>query len=99
MHSRNITGLLGIFIAFDDQRHTRELSNLFDELDDIFILKQVIFANFLGMVLDRRAPNQRVLELLDNALVNAIAEVRDLHAKIKGRGEKQPNQQLLCSLA
>ncbi len=39
------------------------------------------------MVLDRRAPNQRVLELLDNALVNAIAEMRDLHAKLRAEAK------------
>ena len=58
-------------------------SYLFDELNDILVLEQVVFANFLRVVLDGRTPHQRVLELLHNALVNAVAEVRDLHEQLK----------------
>ncbi len=58
-------------------------SDLLDNLHDVLVLQAVVLAHFLGPVLDGGAPHQRVLELLDDALVDAVAKV--LH-RVAARG-------------
>ena len=45
------------------------------QLDNVLILKDVVLAHFLRPVLGAGAPDEGVLELLDDALVQAVAEI------------------------
>mmetsp|Transcript_12153 Transcript_12153/g.30665 ORF Transcript_12153/g.30665 Transcript_12153/m.30665 type:complete len:417 (+) Transcript_12153:144-1394(+) len=53
---------------------TKQLDFL-DDLDDVLVLEHVLLADALRPVLAAGAPHQSVLELLQNALVDAVAEV------------------------
>ena len=48
-------------------------------LDDVFIMQHMLLANLLRAMLDRRAPYQCILELLDDALMYPVAKVLHLH--------------------
>lgn len=54
-----------------------------DDLHDVLIVKSVVLPNLLGTVFHRCAPHERILELLHDALVDAVAEV--LHCVAAGR--------------
>ena len=50
-------------------------------LDDVFIMQHMLLADLLRAMLDRRAPYQCILELLDDALVYPVAKVLHLRDK------------------
>ena len=50
-------------------------SDLLDNLHDVLVLQPVVLADLLRAVLDGGAPHERILELLSDALVDAVAEV------------------------
>lgn len=50
-------------------------SDLLDDLHDVLVLQAVVLADLLGPVPDGCAPHECILELLRDALVDAIAEV------------------------
>lgn len=52
-------------------------SDLLHYLDNVLIIKHMVFANLLGSVLHAETPHQGVLELLHDALVYPVAEVFD----------------------
>ena len=52
-------------------------SDPFDDLDHVLVLQHVLLPDPLRPVLGRRAPDQRVLELLQQAAVDPVAEVLD----------------------
>ena len=58
----------------------RELAflNSLDNLDDILVIKLMVFSNFLGLMLDGGAPHQRVLHLLDDRTMNLVTKVLNL---------------------
>ena len=53
------------------------------QLDNVLILKNMVLAHFLRPVLGAGAPDKGILELLDDALVQAVAEV--LHGRVAFR--------------
>ena len=50
------------------------------QLDNVLILEDMVLAHFLRPVLGAGAPDKGVLELLDDALVQAVAEI--LHSRV-----------------
>ena len=52
-------------------------SRLFDDLDDVFVVEDVVLTNDLRVVLGRRTPNKSVLEFFDEAFVERVAHVGD----------------------
>ncbi len=51
------------------------LVDLFDDLHNVFVAKNVVLADTLRLMLGRRAPNDGALELLDDGLVDGLAEI------------------------
>ena len=54
--------------------------HLFDvlyNLDDVLVMKNMIFANTLRLMLDTGSPDEGMFQLLDDCPVNLVAEVLD----------------------
>ena len=49
--------------------------HLLDNLDYVLVVEDVVLAHPLGLVLDRGAPHQGVLELLEDGPMDLVAEV------------------------
>jgi hypothetical protein len=56
---------------------SRASLDLLDDLHDVLVHEDMILADALRPVLCRLAPQQRILELLDEVLVDLVAEVLD----------------------
>ena len=68
------------WFLFGENYLFRELAflNSLDNLDDILVIKLMIFSNFLWLMLDGGAPHQRVLHLLDDRTMNLVTKVLNL---------------------
>ena len=51
--------------------------NLLNDLDHVLVREDVVLADLLRLVATRRPPDPGVLELLHDALVDAVAELLD----------------------
>ena len=69
--------------SFDLRSPGPQISDLLYNLQDVLITEHVIFAYSLRPVLARHAPNQCVLEVLHDQLVNLVAEI--LHSALGAR--------------
>ena len=70
------------------QAHTTRVAaspGRLDDLHHILVVKQVVLAHLLRLVLDRRAPHPRKLELLHEAAMDLVAQVGD--ARLADRGK------------
>ena len=55
----------------------QNLLDIFHDLDDILVMKNMIFANTLRLMLDTGSPDEGMFQLLDDCPVNLVTEVLD----------------------
>ena len=69
-----------LYFIFFSKNYKSDKKHLFDilyNLDNILVMKNMIFANTLRLVLDTGSPHEGMLQLLDDCPVNLVAEVLD----------------------
>lgn len=52
-------------------------------MDDVFVVEDMVFADLLGLMLDRRPPDESVLHLLDDGAMDLVTEVLNLKEVIE----------------
>ena len=72
--------MFDFYISFFSKNYKSNKIHLFDvlhNLDDVLVMKNMIFSHALRLVLDTGSPDESVFQLLDNCPVNLVTEVLD----------------------
>ena len=72
--------LFDFYISFFSKNYKSNKIHLFDvlhNLDDVLVMKNMIFSHALRLVLDTGSPDESVFQLLDDCPVNLVTEVLD----------------------
>lgn len=73
--------------APSEQRWARKSLELLDQLHHVLVGERVLDADDARVVLDRRAPDQRVLELLEQRAVDAVAQCLDSRIDVTAKDD------------
>ena len=55
--------------------------DFFDDLNDVFVVEDVILADLLRLMLDGRAPHESVFHLLDDGTMDLVTEILNLKSR------------------
>ena len=72
--------MFDFYISFFSKNYKSNKIHLFDvlyNLDDVLVMKNMIFPHTLRLMLDTGSPHESMFQLLDDGPVNLVTEVLD----------------------